>query len=292
MFTTLELLEKSLISITNNNIMLNFHDLYGIMPFNKDLDMILSKYQIHHNSFCDRVKKTPLGLTRCINAKNCAVCKAEENKDSYYGYCYMGIGEYVYPVFFKERMVAVLFVGEVNDGSCEQIEKLTTGAKELKLDKAELKQLFYDVTTTLNKNDIDEKIHTFIKLFQLFLYESGYKFTDAVYENHIVESAISFINVNYSNELSLDLIASNCHCNPTYLSRVFKNSTGTNMSEYINRIRVERAKTALQFTDSSITDIGYDTGFSDTAYFSKVFKRITGASPKEYRKYFEDKEVN
>lgn len=287
MLTTLDLLDKSLNAIAATNVKINFHDVYGIVPFNKELDGVISKYQIHHNPFCDKVKKSPLGLKRCINAKNCAVRKAEETKNAYFGYCYMGLGELVYPVSFKDKLVAVLFVGEFTDDYKKQLSKLEAGTKEIKADKDELKNIFDDVTVPVPAESIDEKIQTFIKLFQLFLYESGYKFTDAVYENHIVESAMSFIGSNYASELSLELISDHCHCNPTYLSRVFKDSTGTNISEYINRVRIEHAKTALQFTSKSVTDIGYDIGFSDTAYFSKVFKKYTDMSPKEYRKYFE-----
>jgi len=292
MLTTLDLLDRCLKSITESEVRINFHDVYGIAPFNKELDSIISKYQIHNNPFCDRVKKTSLGLTRCINAKNCAVCKAEETKSAYFGYCYMGLGEFVYPVFFKDKLVAVMFVGEFTKDYKTQLAKLESSAIEIKADKKEMKQLFENVTIPVPSESLDEKIQTFIKLFQLFLYESGYKFTDAVYENHIVESAMSFIGINYASELSLELISNHCHCNPTYLSRVFKESTGTNISEYINRVRIERAKTALQFTGKSVTDIGYEIGYSDTAYFSKVFKKLTGMSPKEYRKYFEDKNVN
>ena len=72
---------------------------------------------------------------------------------------------------------------------------------------------------------------------------------------------------------------------------MFKESTGINISEYVNRLRVEMAKTALQFTDKSITDIGYEVGFSDTAYFTRMFKKCIGVTPKEYRKNFVGEEV-
>ncbi len=287
MLTTLELLDKCLKSIAAYDVKINFHDVYGTTPFNKELNDILLKYSIHENAFCDCVKKSPAGLTRCINAKDCAVRRAKEKKEAYYGYCYMGLGEYVYPVFFKDKLVAVIFVGEFNDGSDKQLNKLRKGITEAKTDGEYISRLFNEVTVPLPDKSLDEKIQTFIKMFQLFLYESGYKFTDAVYENHIVESAMSFIKDNYANDLSLDLISGHCHCNSTYLSRVFKNSTGMNISEYINNVRVNMAITALKFTERSITDIGYNVGFSDTAYFSKVFKKHTGMSPKEYRKYFE-----
>jgi AraC-like DNA-binding protein len=76
------------------------------------------------------------------------------------------------------------------------------------------------------------------------------------------------------------------HCSHSYVSHTFKSSTGCNFREYINLLRIEEAKKLLVNTSFSITEISMKTGFSNSNYFSLVFQRMNGISPKEYRKKY------
>ncbi|MDD4688442.1 MAG: helix-turn-helix domain-containing protein [Eubacteriales bacterium] len=279
---TIDMISKYIEEISDSyGVRINIHDIYGITHFNKELNEVLSKYLVHNNPFCDFIKRSPLGLARCIKAKACAVAKCSEDIP-YRGCCYMGLGEYVYPIYFKNKVVTVLFIGEFYFDEDNQYKQLADEAKHIGVDIKKAQELFSKVLIREPKG-IQEKVEMLVKLFTLFLYESDYQFTESIYSNHIVNQAISFINRNYTAQLTLELIANSCYCNASYLSRNFKNSTGTNISEYINKVRIERAKTALRFTEKSITEIAYEVGYGDTAYFSKVFKGIEGITPKKYK---------
>ena len=78
-------------------------------------------------------------------------------------------------------------------------------------------------------------------------------------------------------------VANHVHLNPTYFSTLFKQSTGSSFKEYLNMVRIEESKRLLANTDYSIIDISLATGFEDQSYFSKVFKKFTGLTPKQYR---------
>ena len=69
----------------------------------------------------------------------------------------------------------------------------------------------------------------------------------------------------------------------TYLSRIFKEKTGENISSYINKVRVDRARLLLADPDLSLVDVAALTGFEDQSYFTKVFKAVTGQTPKKYK---------
>lgn len=93
-----------------------------------------------------------------------------------------------------------------------------------------------------------------------------------------------YIEQNYRFRLSLDEIAEALHANRSYLSRLYKNKTGVNLFDAILSKRIEAAKELLEHTDKKTYEISEAVGFEDAGYFSRMFKRKTGRSPKEYRK--------
>jgi YesN/AraC family two-component response regulator len=85
-------------------------------------------------------------------------------------------------------------------------------------------------------------------------------------------------------KITLEETAAFVYISPTYLCRIFKEKTGENFSSYLNRIRISAAKQYLLGDTVSLTEISTMTGFQDQSYFSKVFKRVTGKTPWEFKK--------
>ena len=114
-------------------------------------------------------------------------------------------------------------------------------------------------------------------------------FTDCMFNyipskgNEITKKAIRYISQNFSRSLTLDEVAEHVHLNSAYFSTLFKQSTGSSFKEYLNMVRIEESKRLLSNTDYSIIDISLATGFEDQSYSSKVFKKYTGLTPKQYR---------
>lgn len=101
--------------------------------------------------------------------------------------------------------------------------------------------------------------------------------------NDVVKKAVSFISRNYATNITLEEVANYVHLNPAYFSTIFKQSSGSSFKEHLNMVRVEESKRLLANTYYSIIDIAIATGFEDQSYFSKVFKKYTGLTPKQYR---------
>ncbi|MFI3172894.1 MAG: PocR ligand-binding domain-containing protein [Eubacteriales bacterium] len=101
--------------------------------------------------------------------------------------------------------------------------------------------------------------------------------------NDVIQKAAAYIAKNFSSPITLDEVANYVHLNPAYFSTTFKQSTGSSFKEHLNMVRIEESKRLLANTDYSIIDIATATGFVDQSYFSKVFKRYTGLTPKQYR---------
>ena len=101
--------------------------------------------------------------------------------------------------------------------------------------------------------------------------------------NDIVESAQKYIDDNFSKDISLDDISRMMNLSPYYFSKLFKEKTGENYVEYLTRIRIERAKEMLKSPDKTMKEICSEVGYSDPNYFSRIFKKVVGLPPTEYR---------
>lgn len=93
-----------------------------------------------------------------------------------------------------------------------------------------------------------------------------------------------YIDQNLGEELTLSALAQKCFYNPSYFSRVFKEHFDMSLTEYINRRRIELAKKFLSNGTMSVEEIAYRVGYSSKSSFYRVFTRLTGTTPAEYKK--------
>jgi YesN/AraC family two-component response regulator len=100
-----------------------------------------------------------------------------------------------------------------------------------------------------------------------------------------LRKAERFIWDNYTRKVSLKEIAAVSGLSAPYFSTIFKDEMGENLTNFLNRLRVEKASIMLRETESSIKGISSDCGFEDQSWFSKIFKNYTGISPGKYREH-------
>jgi AraC-like DNA-binding protein/ligand-binding sensor protein len=98
-----------------------------------------------------------------------------------------------------------------------------------------------------------------------------------------LRKAERYIWENYTRKLSLHEIAEASGLSAPYFSTIFKEEMGENLSNYLNRLRVEKAATMLVETELTLNEIAGACGFEDQSWFSKIFKSFTGLSPGKYR---------
>lgn len=101
--------------------------------------------------------------------------------------------------------------------------------------------------------------------------------------NQLINDVLGYIRKNYMEELTLPVLADTFHISKEYLSRLFKKETGTNLFSYIMEMKLNEARTLLSDTEMTLEDIAFKLGFSNGNYFSKVFKKNVGQSPRDYR---------
>ncbi len=102
-------------------------------------------------------------------------------------------------------------------------------------------------------------------------------------EADLVYRIIDYLSIHYTEHLSLDELAKELHVNKYYLSHAFSTKLYMSFTDYINRLRIDYAKNLLLTTDFNISYVGEQSGFETQRTFNRVFKKIVGTSPKEYR---------
>jgi two-component system response regulator YesN len=177
----------------------------------------------------------------------------------------------------ESEMLEYYIFGEILVAASKIIEELGGDIKEIipfSLDQYEIKKI-------LNSRDI-----FYEKLKALFnaVIEFRDSRTGGRYQSVILK-AKEYIDRHYaSQDISLHTVASHVGISPNHLSTVFAQETGENFIEYLTRVRIEKAKQLLENTAMKNADIAYEAGFNDPHYFSFIFKKHTGLSPREWKK--------
>lgn len=105
----------------------------------------------------------------------------------------------------------------------------------------------------------------------------------------LIQHAKAFIESHFSDpEFQMNKVATNFNLSPSHFSTIFHQKVGETFQEYVSRLRINRAKELLGTTNIKISEVSYHSGYSDPHYFSYVFKKNTGRTPKQFRSETQD----
>lgn len=99
-----------------------------------------------------------------------------------------------------------------------------------------------------------------------------------------LQAVKEYLDRNYARPVSLDQLAESFFINKFYLTRIFKEQFGVSVNNYLLEVRITHAKQLLRFTDMTVEAVGAECGMRDANYFSRLFKKMEGISPGEFRK--------
>ncbi len=187
------------------------------------------------------------------------------------------------------------------------LEELCSRLKQSGIYPQEAVKLFADLHTKLELTipefkkslmEICEQDYSYSKELELFdTLEDMQVYTNTLYsrvverinstacrkDKKLVEVVKEYVEKHYSENLTLNKIANIAYVNPNYFCEVFKNQTGENFVDYLTRVRIEKAKSLLRDISMKTYEISRLVGYESSEYFSKVFKKLVGVTPSEYR---------
>ena len=102
-----------------------------------------------------------------------------------------------------------------------------------------------------------------------------------------IEKVCQYINANLLVDISIEDLAQRVFLSPSRLAHLFRNEMNETISSWREKQRISQSRNLLQNTKLSVSNIGHMSGYSDSVYFSRIFRKHNGISPTEYRKHYE-----
>lgn len=201
--------------------------------------------------------------------------------------CPAGLCDIAIPVRTGEQLVGFLTTGQVfckkpTEAQFSRTAKLLA-EWGVQSNANELREAYFDTRVLSSRQH--ESIVKLLTIFaeHLSLVSNQIVLQEQSVEPPVIARAKQFITEHQTEELSLDQVAKSVHTSKFYFCKMFKKATGINFTDYLSRVRTERAKNLLLNRNLRISEIAYEVGFQSLTHFNRVFKRILGQSPTDYR---------
>jgi AraC-like DNA-binding protein len=201
--------------------------------------------------------------------------------------CSYGLCETAVPVRQGNEIIGFLQTGQVmrQKPTTVQFKCVAKQLDEqgLKADRETVKEAFFN-TPVLSQKKIDSTAQL-LTIFADHLSMKSNQITiqQAKAEPPVIAKAKQYIQDHQTEELSLEQVAKAVNTSVFYFCKMFKKATGINFTEFVSRMRIERAKNLLLNPNLRVSEIAYEVGFQSLTHFNRVFKKIVSQSPTEFR---------
>jgi AraC-like DNA-binding protein/ligand-binding sensor protein len=241
--------------------------------------------QKKENAFCAMMATKSRACVACLQVQQTLAETAQSGPRSVT--CPVGMCDTAVPVKLGNRLIGFLHTGQVfrskpTDAQFEKVAHLTKGWG-LEIPESRLKEAWFN-TRVLSRSEHD----AIVKLLEIFAsHLSELSNQIAVQQENaeppMITKARQYIQENQEEDLTLGQVAKAVNASSFYFCKMFKKATGLNFTEYVSRVRIESAKNLLLNPNLRISEIAYQVGFQSLTHFNRVFKKIVGEAPTEYR---------
>jgi AraC-like DNA-binding protein/ligand-binding sensor protein len=201
--------------------------------------------------------------------------------------CAAGLCETMVPVRLGERLVGYLQTGQVfrKAPTESQFERTVRLMDERGVDAAkdEMRKAYFATNTIPAR-----KHESVVKLLTIFAQHLAIVSNQILVrqenaEPPVITKAKKFIEEHQTEDISLSQVAKAVNTSSFYFCKMFRKITGINFTDYVSRLRIERAKNLLLNPNLRISEIAFEVGFQSLTHFNRIFKRVLGQSPTDYR---------
>jgi AraC-like DNA-binding protein/ligand-binding sensor protein len=239
-------------------------------------------------------KENPFCAIVAAKSRTCAACLQMQEKlcqDASHEpatmTCAYGLSETAVPVKLGQQTIGFLQTGQVmrQKPTAASFQRVVKQAGELgvDLDHEATKEAYFQ-TPVVSQKKLDS-VSGLLSIFadHLSMKSNQIAVRQANAEPPMIARSKQFIEEHHTEDLSLGRVAQAVHSSVFYFCKLFKKVTGINFTEFLSRTRIEKAKNLLLNPNLRVSEIAYEVGFQSLTHFNRVFKKIVGESPTEYR---------
>jgi AraC-like DNA-binding protein/ligand-binding sensor protein len=227
-------------------------------------------------------------------SRACAACLQVQEKlseaaamEAHTMSCSNGLSDTAVPVRLGDRLIGFLQTGQVfrKKPTDAQFERVARQAAEwgLEVDKKKLKQAYFSSRVLPGRQH-----DSVVKLLSIFAQHLSILSNQVVVQHEnseppVISRAKDYIQEHQTENLRLGHVAKAVNTSTFYFCKMFKKVTGINFTDYVSRVRIEKSKNLLLNPNLRVSEIAFEVGFQSLTHFNRVFKKILGQSPTEYR---------
>jgi AraC-like DNA-binding protein len=235
--------------------------------------------------FCSIISEKSRACASCLSVQEkLSECASEE---AYTIGCPNGLSDTAVPVRLGDRLIGFLQTGQVfrKRPTQAQFERAAKQVAEwgVDIDRETLRQAFFSTKV------VPAKQHdAVVKLLSIFAQHLSMLSNQVVVQHEnaeppVITRAKEYIQEHQTENLRLGHVARACNTSTFYFCKMFKKATGINFTDYLSRVRIEKSKNLLLNPNLRVSEIAFEVGFQSLTHFNRVFKKILGQSPTEYR---------
>ena len=236
--------------------------------------------------FCRTIRKSKIIDEICMDCDDAAVQVVLETKKTYVYKCRMGFTEVMIPVLVNGEVVAIFIFGQLRTNSFSpDFNQLYD--RVVSLDTEHLGDLSKeDLKAEFNNTYIvsEERIVALCRIIERFLPVFVQNNLISMMKTELQAEIAYYVQHNLDKYIKLSDVTEALNISQAHLCRIMKRDFGKSFTEYVNDLKIEKAKEYMEATNFSVAEISAKLGFDDSNYFSRLFKKKTGENTTEYKK--------
>jgi len=245
------------------------------------------EHSAYENPFCALMAKTSRTCAACLQVQE----EIAENPGpgARTVSCFAGLKDTAIPLRFGHELVGFLQTGQVFVGTGPDKAGFKQVTKQLldwglKTDLSKVEESWFH-TRVLT----EEQYQAMVRLLAIFAQHLAIVGNQILVQERNAEPptvvrAKQFIAAHQGEDISLGDVARAVNTSTFYFCKLFKKATGLNFTDYLSRVRIEKAKNLLLNPNARVSEVAYEVGFQSLTHFNRVFRKIVGESPTEYRR--------
>lgn len=243
----------------------------------------------HSNPYCLMIKQNAEMFEQgCVSGKYRVFEKCAAKRGDFFGMCFAGCCEFIYPLEANGRTIGFCSVGGYRQDEEAALSKIRRISEKYGADGETLRRVYYGSLSAEipEKARMDILIKPLCRMIELYCTVEFFPDNSQNFEQHIAFRAADYVLAHYAEDISLKDISEKFNYSEYYISRKFHEQFGLTLREYATKLRLDAAMNLLRDTRLGILEISSRTGYTDSNYFSSIFRKKLGMSPSEYRRLY------